>query len=28
LPICIHYAIYSFISKRTNSKKERPIWSI
>lgn len=25
LPICIHYAIYSFISKRTNSKKERPI---
>ena len=25
LPICIQYAIYSFISKRTNSKKE---WSI
>ena len=25
LPICIQYAIYSFISKRTNSKKERPI---
>ena len=25
LPICIHYAIYSFISKRTNSKKERPL---
>ena len=25
LPICIQYDIYSFISKRTNSKKERPI---
>ena len=25
LPICIQYAIYSFISKRTNSKKEMPI---
>lgn len=25
LPICIQYVIYSFISKRTNSKKERPI---
>lgn len=25
LPICIHYAFYSFISKRTNSEKERPI---
>lgn len=25
LPICIQYAIYSFISQRTNSKKERPI---
>lgn len=25
LPICIHYAIYSFISKRTNSEKERPL---